>query len=103
MAAAPSVVHARLRVPEEGAGRGRQSPRAPSHARAAALLSRPRGRLEDQTEPWSKGWSARGDSVAGYERCCPEPDLHPALGCQPEAQSGARNSAELLVPTRGTV
>lgn len=95
MAAAPSVVHAGLRVLAEGAGRGRQSPRAPSHARAAALLSRPLGRLENHTGTRrSKGWSSRGVEI--QELCRPELDLHPTLGYQPEARALSANAGEGL-------
>lgn len=86
-------------------GRGRQSPRAPSHARAAALLSRPGGGWRITPGPEgsarrSKGWSARGDER--QKLCRPEPDLHPTLGCQPRGagsrcQRGGRS--RLPVPT----
>lgn len=42
----------------------------------------------------SKGWSSRGDE--SQELCRPEPDLHPTLGCQPEARALGANAGEGL-------
>lgn len=75
-------------------GRGRQSPRAPSHARAAALLSRPRGRLEDHTG--TRRVSPAKQRLELQDLCRPEPDLHPTLGCQPEERAFGANAGEGL-------
>lgn len=75
-------------------GRGRQSPRAPSHARAAALLSRPRGRLEDHTG--TQRVSPAKQRLELQELCRPEPDLHPTLGCQREERALGAKAGEGL-------
>lgn len=75
-------------------GRGRQSPRAPSHARAAALLSQSRGRLEDHTG--TQRVSPAKQRLELQELCRPEPDLHPTLGCQPEERALGTKAGEGL-------
>lgn len=77
-------------------GRGRQSPRAPSHARAAALLSRPGGGWRITPGPEGSARRSKGWIASARKLCRSEPDLHPTRGCQPEARA-------LSVPTRGKV
>lgn len=44
--------------------------------------------------PRSRGWRARGVEI--QELCRPELDLHPTLGCQPEARALGANAGEGL-------